>query len=557
MLAYNPLYYKTFLTRDIYITSGRRALLTLRSLNIGFTFQKVKSTHLCLPLSMTIAKRFGGNKKGSGLGGKMGNVGKGTPLKPSSLAKPLPPQPKPMSPKHYNHNNVGGMKPFPPYNPLKDSYSAKAYLPSISSSTIPNSSPLSNNNSSSSVGLQQQAFTNTSTTVSDNMSTSNPVNTTLISTTTSDQSLTPTTGAIVVYKPKLKDPVTLLYSNSTIFIDSYGIAFLDHSKTSLPPIPPLPPLPSTPKKQVNTKGDEPITANVLKIARDNLKPPKQLKPSIPQNKKIPNVSDETPQAISEKIAELAKKLSPEEVKNEMLSRGLLTKDNAMLIEVMTETGEIIVIGQGTEHKLSAFGYGHYKQANVPSYMENIVKDKCNIYVAALKNDKVKFQSVAENKHMPILFRKNDQNWYSLGYLTSQPQFKKLGNMQFKAFQDINYRELIPKNPDKPQYLALYDNAKKVPEDQIILLKGGADYLAFIKQTEIINKICEKLMEKAYVNYNPEGLTVEQCIATCIHFDTVVKKNLSHPQTNADILNSAQMAAKKNKIKPVTDETLPE
>jgi len=259
MLAYNPLYYKTFLTRNIYITSGRRALLTLRSLNIGFTFQKVKSTHLCLPLSMTIAKRFGGNKKGSGLGGKMGNVGKGTPLKPSSLAKPLPPQPKPMSP----------------------------------------------------------------------------------------------------------------------------------------------------------------------------------------------------------------------------------------------------------------------------------------------------------KHMPILFRKNDQNWYSLGYLTSQPQFKKLGNMQFKAFQDINYRELIPKNPDKPQYLALYDNAKKVPEDQIILLKGGADYLAFIKQTEIINKICEKLMEKAYVNYNPEGLTVEQCIATCIHFDTVVKKNLSHPQTNADILNSAQMAAKKNKIKPVTDETLPE
>jgi hypothetical protein len=110
MLIYNYPSYKTFLTCKIYTTLGRRALLTLRSLNIDFTFQKGKGkgTHLCLPLSIITAKRFGGNKKAPHLGSKVS--GKGTTIKPSSLAKPLSPKelPKPMPSKHYNANNVGG-----------------------------------------------------------------------------------------------------------------------------------------------------------------------------------------------------------------------------------------------------------------------------------------------------------------------------------------------------------------------------------------------------------------------------------------------------------------
>lgn len=144
---------------------------------------------------------------------------------------------------------------------------------------------------------------------------------------------------------------------------------------------------------------------------------------------------------------------------------------------------------------------------------------------------------------------------------SHPISTKFGGMQFKVYQEINYRNLVPDNPNKPQYFALYKNAKKIASDQIILLKGGADYIESLKQTEAITELCENLMEKAYVNYNPEGITLDQCIATCMHYDTVVKKNLSHPPTYADILNSAQMAAKvaatKNKIKLVKNEAISE
>jgi hypothetical protein len=488
---------KTFLIPFISISSRSRSFVTL-SHSLRTTSRK--KTYISRPLTVFIPIRFSGNKPTKPIqeaGKKVGSLGTAPnpnpkPIPLSSLMKPRPPrmEPKPMSPKHYNPNNVGGMKPKAPYDPAKDSYLAK---PGVAWAC---------QNASSHVNT-------TATTAQSNQPSSSYV--------------IPVPPPMPPYKPQ-----------------SFP------SNTSTPTISNSSPLPS-----------QPITKGSLNEAKNLLKSSKPLKPSIPQDTKISDVSNDTPQTRFKKIAELATTLTPEDVANEMLGRGLFTLDNAMPIEMLTEAEKIIQVGQGSKYKLSAFGHAHFKSANIPSYMENLVKDNFKVYIGVLKSDLVKYQTSGEIKHMPLIFKIDnamDNFWYSLGYLTSQPQPFKLGDMQFKPYQDIYYRKL-PNNSTKPQYLALFDNAKKISNDQITLLKGGPNYLAFLKQTETINKICEKLMGIPYVNYNPEGLTVEQCIATCMHFDTIVKKKLSHPQTNADIANSAKIAAEKNKIKPVThDET---
>jgi hypothetical protein len=364
-------------------------------------------------------------------------------------------------------------------------------------------------------------------------------------TTSHSEPLTSSTGALVLYKAPL-EPAPIENKPVTPFINPKENTFFDK------------PIPSLPLKPiVKAQPTVPITEDALQKAKSNLKP------LIPENTLIPDVSHETPDTVSKIVSGLAITLSQPEVTKEMLDRKLMTKDNAMPIEVMTETGEIIVIGKGTEYKLTAFGYGHFMKANIPLYIENTFnfKKKFDLYVAVINQKENIFQSAAEDKHMLAVFRESDQTWFSPGYLTSQPTPTKLGGMQFKVYQDINYRNLVPNNPNKPQYLALYKNAKKITNDQIILLKGGADYIESLKQTEAITELCKNLMEKDYVNYNSEGITLGQCIATCIHYDTIVKKNLSHPPTHADILNSAKMAAKvaatKNKIKLIENETISE
>jgi len=61
-------YHKTFLTLSISITSRRRTLVTIYSINAS---QKVKGTHLCLPLSIFISKSFGSKGPKPGIGGKV------------------------------------------------------------------------------------------------------------------------------------------------------------------------------------------------------------------------------------------------------------------------------------------------------------------------------------------------------------------------------------------------------------------------------------------------------------------------------------------------------
>jgi hypothetical protein len=204
-------------------------------------------------------------------------------------------------------------------------------------------------------------------------------------------------------------------TTTTSHADPKGIVFCDKPPIPTPPTLPLKPL-------VKAQPAVPITENALQNAAKTLKPPK---PLIPENTLIPDVSNEKPETVSKIVSGLAITLSQQEVRKEMLDRKLMTKDDAMPIEVMTETGEIIVMGhtgQGTAYKLTGFGYGHFMKANVPLYMENIFnfKEKFDFYVAVIKQKEDIFQSAAEDKHMLAVFRESDQTWFSPGYLTSQP-----------------------------------------------------------------------------------------------------------------------------------------
>jgi hypothetical protein len=502
--------------------------MLFKPINMKTFLTKISFMVLTKPLTIFIPLRFsskgpGPIKEGSKLLGK-GSTPK--PLPPSPLKTPgsivdkSKNYPKPIAPKYYyNHNTyVVGHKPVldNPYVAFALTEKQKEHDALIKTQQG-NAMILDHIKKSSSYSTSAQTSSGTSTHSS------------------SHQNTTTTT---------------------TSHADPKGIVFCDKPPIPTPPTLPLKPL-------VKAQPAVPITENALQNAAKTLKPPK---PLIPENTLIPDVSNEKPETVSKIALESAKKLSREDLVKEMLSRGLFTKDNTIPIEVITDAGEKVIIGKGTDYKLTGIGYAYVKKISKPLYIKNtddVKEETFDFYIGVAKHKENLFLNSGDQTHMFVVYKRNDKTWFSPGYLTSKPTDVHLGDMQFKLYQDINYGGNIPNNKlkNKPQFFTYYDNAKNISKDQIILLKGGHDYIEYLGKTAIMTTLCQKIMKKDYVNYNPEGITIEQCIAACMDYDTVVKKKLSHPPIYADILNSAQMAAKeaikKKAIKPLTDETIPE
>jgi hypothetical protein len=530
---------KTYLIPFICISSSSRSLFTIRHLVITPQSKIFKGTYLTKPLSIFTAIRFSGKAQPMKEVAKKSNL----PVMGHS-PKPLPPSikelPKVTSTKDSSNkpSEKAGSAPLPGkpklhqdiaygVKPLADKYQNKSLLAKVEQHIQDNPFPMS---------------------PSQTVVPGFPSNTTSKST-ADNTPLTPTTGALVLYKSKESVPIKNSAPTSTIYVNSDGIAFLDHTNIPIPPIlPPCQPK-SLPNKITPTISNSslPITEKALEKAKANLKP------QIPTDTLIPDVSNDEPPLVAEKASYFGKKLPKETVIKEMFGRGLFIKDNSLPIEVMTETGEKLIIGKTCDKKLTGSGYAYYKKVNKPLYIEqnfDYSNKEFPFYIVAVKYNANCFHPFAEYLHLSVVCKISDLFWLSPGYLTSRPTGVQLGAMQFKLYQDITYAAKILPDKSKPQFFALYDNAKKISPDQMIFLKGGQDYLQYLGQIEGLTKLCQDQMQKPFVNYTMEGLTPEQCIKACMDYDTVIRKKLPHPSTYTDISNSAKMATKK---KPVTDD----
>lgn len=260
----------------------------------------------------------------------------------------------------------------------------------------------------------------------------------------------------------------------------------------------------------------------------------------------------------------------EEILNELQNRGLIKDDDgATAVNIKTDFGDNVLVGKSiNDVKLSPLGQ---------AYVESTLKSTKILYSDNVPpSDNIQFMIVtppqsAENtiistgiqKHLLIVYDKDQDKFYSIGYLTSKISTDEpLCPKQFKTFQ--NEKDGIINNKvGKQQYFAPFENKKEIDKKDVHIAKNSQEYFESINQKHL-NKVYNQIVEQPYEKFNNHGLILEDCIKICQEHDRIVQdKKLKHPltedQIKKNLINSQKQKEendKKNAVKhnnPINDE----
>lgn len=520
-----------------------------------------KRTYLTMPLKYTLAKRFG--SKGPKLSkspmppkppapSSLGKTCKKTET--SSIPKPTTTSPKPNpselkgTPKYTSANTyVGGASPHfrsmtkqisPEKNSLLDNPHIALSL-SNNQASITNPTATVNIPSMPSSPLYKKApqpysGTNTQTSIT------KPANTTTI---ISSEPLTSSTGALVLYK----SPKTAPIQNNlpTIFIDPHGNASFDNPSSSYS----MPPEPIVNVESVDTFLDE-----LLKIQKSIEQHPME----IPKDTKIPNLSQEKDQSIIvQEASRLSKELSNNQIMRELAGRGFIkvAGDNSTRVKSITE--ETIVIGKAMNNiKIMPFGKGYIdeveKNTSQPLQSTINTEEPLVYHLAALSIDNEAFLLNGPQKHIVVVYDKDKEIYYGIGYLTSNSFSEDFAKRQFKSYQEAKEynKELSTMLEGKPQKFAQCRNALLIQKDQLKILKWGTNYIQDLPvdtQTSL-SELQKELLKKPMIPYDAKGYSKEILIKACISFDYHIIKKIPHPKTYVQILSEKKNEENKEQFK---------
>jgi hypothetical protein len=119
---------------------------------------------------------------------------------------------------------------------------------------------------------------------------------------------------------------------------------------------------------------------------------------------------------------------------------------------------------------------------------------------------------------------------TLGYFTSKISGELFSNEQFKVFQaKLEDPNFTPKTV-KTQFFVPFDNAESIAANEVKIVEGGTEYIQSCSKEKRLTDILKKLEEKPYKEFNPQGISKEDCLKMCLEHDENVKNNKTHPLT---------------------------
>lgn len=232
---------------------------------------------------------------------------------------------------------------------------------------------------------------------------------------------------------------------------------------------------------------------------------------------------------------------------------LTKKDNTT--SLITESGETIQVGGShNDMKISPLAIAIKRQLlqkdlNNPSV--RIFNNLSDPQLAVLWKDPNAFLLESHQKHIVIVIYDKDYDcYYVLGYLTSQSTSKHLSEYQFKLYQQAREmnKELTEMPKGKPQLFARSQNFYEVPTNQITFLKWGSEYLKEINMLEYFKTVQEALIKNPVIPYNPEGLPLSHLMKMIFECDNHLRNKIPFPKTESQLLNEDKIKKENEQLK---------
>lgn len=271
-------------------------------------------------------------------------------------------------------------------------------------------------------------------------------------------------------------------------------------------------------------------------------------------------------------------ITTDELIFEMRNRELIKPDTDKTAVILKDCNNNNVLLGNSKHgeKLTPLGQAYFSKVkenndiNPPTTNNTFHYDpeqakqlQFDITFPPAKSDNL-FIETGSQKHLLIVYNTITQKIFSLGYLTSKISGIFLSDTQFKNFQnnldkknDNDKENNLDKKNDngeentnqinngKSQYFADFTSLQEIKPEDVNPVKGGKEYLAFINPFKLFKDFLEKQDNKAYTEFDKNGLTKEVCIKMCIEHDNFVKNKKPHPLTDDQI---KQQTLAKNKQK---------
>lgn len=247
-------------------------------------------------------------------------------------------------------------------------------------------------------------------------------------------------------------------------------------------------------------------------------------------------------------------ISDKNLIEEMLKRELIKIDNGnTTVTVKLEDDSNYLLGiskQGV--KLSGLGQAYYEKLKDDiTLSSNVIPELSSNFIIIVppENSSKLFIETGKQKHL-LVVSDNKGNYYAIGYMTSKNSGEFLSKEQFKKFQDV--KEGNSNNSNKEQHIVFFDKCIKIEESSMKQVKWGKNYIENLSDdsTKVLTNHCEKLENKPYEIYNPEGITKEKCLQMCIEHDKIASSSgkKKHP-LSADQVKQNKENEDKQKLKP--------
>lgn len=361
------------------------------------------------------------------------------------------------------------------------------------------------------------------------------------------------------------------------------------SITSTTPVPP--PLPPMPPKPINYKPDLPQTAftedlkdkaQILYNGNNNLKP-SQVKELINRSGKNIKTFDfansKQGDFKKEQLLEEAKTIifknhanieytttinndttiddiSDSDLRKEMINRLLIKNDqkNDSALSIKTSNDENILIGASKSgYKLSIIGAAYHNKITSPIYYEKPIDNTEHEFelIIALPPEPTQemFIESAKQKHLLIVYDKDNENYYVLGYLTGKKDAEPLNQQLFKNYQIGKENNNNIKLYAKTQQIVYFKYPEKLEKTDIKRAKWDTEYINSLSPTslnDLLDNSEEIMKQKFYTIFDKIGITKEEALRICKEHDEIVKKDGKHPLTENQIKQNKQHKEKQNK-----------
>lgn len=237
----------------------------------------------------------------------------------------------------------------------------------------------------------------------------------------------------------------------------------------------------------------------------------------------------------------ASNLSAAELIEELKKRGLIKTDVGQTTSnILDKNNNTVPVGETKNGiKLTQLGQAYAKQSevNIPSTTANItVNNIDNLkFIVALPpkaTDKTFIES-GEQKHLLVVYNKENNNYFAMGYFTSKKSVDKIADMQYKAFE--NLQEKLDNTPNvKAQHFHKFDTPQRMQPNDINPVKYSQEYLDNINQFTYFKNSLEMFNDNAYKEFNHDGITKEHALALCKEHDKVIANKSKHPLTKDQI-----------------------